>query len=45
MTWRIRGTYFESCNCDPICLVAVRPVEIEVDRGVCGYGSTFDYAG
>jgi hypothetical protein len=19
MGWRIRGTYFESCNCDPIC--------------------------
>ena len=19
MSWRIRGTYFESCNCDPIC--------------------------
>ena len=19
MTWRIRGSYFESCNCDPIC--------------------------
>jgi hypothetical protein len=19
MAWRIRGTYFESCNCDPIC--------------------------
>jgi hypothetical protein len=19
MTWRLRGTYFESCNCDPIC--------------------------
>lgn len=19
MTWRIRGTYFEACNCDPIC--------------------------
>jgi hypothetical protein len=19
MPWRIRGTYFESCNCDPIC--------------------------
>ena len=19
MTWHIRGTYFESCNCDPIC--------------------------
>jgi hypothetical protein len=19
MNWRIRGTYFESCNCDPIC--------------------------
>ena len=19
MSWRIRGTYFEACNCDPIC--------------------------
>jgi len=19
MSWRLRGTYFESCNCDPIC--------------------------
>src|SRR4051794_4800560 len=19
MSWRIRGSYFESCNCDPIC--------------------------
>ena len=19
MSWRIRGTYFESCNCDAIC--------------------------
>jgi hypothetical protein len=19
MTWHLRGTYFESCNCDPIC--------------------------
>lgn len=19
MSWRVRGTYFESCNCDPIC--------------------------
>lgn len=19
MTWRLRGTYFEACNCDPIC--------------------------
>jgi hypothetical protein len=19
MSWRIKGTYFESCNCDPIC--------------------------
>jgi hypothetical protein len=19
MSWRIHGTYFESCNCDPIC--------------------------
>jgi hypothetical protein len=19
MSWRIRGTYFETCNCDPIC--------------------------
>ncbi len=19
MTWRIRGSYFEACNCDPIC--------------------------
>jgi hypothetical protein len=19
VSWRIRGSYFESCNCDPIC--------------------------
>jgi hypothetical protein len=73
MSWRIRRTHFESCNCDAICpcrridglpggrsthgvCLGVLPWLIEegaadgtdlsgIYRGVCGYGSTFEYAG
>ena len=34
MSWHIRGTYFESCNCDPIC--PCRRID-----GVPGGGSTW----
>jgi hypothetical protein len=35
MSWRIRGSYFESCNCDPIC--PCRRVD-EVAGGRSTYG-------
>src|SRR5262249_56259209 len=34
VSWRIRGSYFESCNCDPIC--PCRRID-----GVAGGRSTF----
>ena len=45
--WAIRGSYFESCNCDPIC-PCPRINDVGGGRsthGVCGYGSTFSYSG
>jgi hypothetical protein len=46
-TWHVRGSYFESCSCDPISeqREVLEAIFTGGLKGTCGYASTFDYSG